>query len=125
MNVVDSSGWLEYLTDNVNADFFESAILDTEHLLVPTVCIYEVFKRLLAERDEDSALILVGLMSQGREIPPDRPIALEAARLAREHKLAMADSFIYAVARLHNATLWTQDEHFKGLKGVKYIEKRG
>ncbi len=125
MNVVDSSGWLEYLTDDVNADFFEPAILDAENLLVPTVCIYEVFKRLLAERDEDSALILVGLMSQGQEIPLDRPIALEAARLAREHKLAMADSFIYATARLHNATLWTQDEHFKGLEGVEYIEKRG
>ncbi len=73
MNMVDSSGWLEYLTDDVNADCFEPVILEAEHLLIPTVCIYEVFKRLLAERDEDSALVLVGLMSQGQEIPP-RPI---------------------------------------------------
>ena len=95
------------------------------NLLVPTICIYEVFKRLLAERDEDSALLSVGLMSQGRKVELNRNIAIEAAHLSRQMKLAMADSIILATARAHNATLWTQDEHFKGIEGVKYIEKKG
>jgi predicted nucleic acid-binding protein len=125
MNVVDSSGWIEYFTGGENADFFSQPIRDVENLLVPTICIYEVFKRLLAERDEDSALLSVGLMSHGREVELNRQIALEAAHISREMKLAMADSIILATARVHHATLWTQDEHFKGLEGIKYIEKKG
>ena len=124
MNVVDSSGWIEYFTDGGNADFFAPPIRDVDKLIVPTICIYEVFKRLLAERDEDSALLSVGLMSQGREVKLNRNIAVEAAHISRELKLAMADSVILATARAHNATLWTQDEHFKGLEGVQYVEKR-
>jgi predicted nucleic acid-binding protein len=123
MNIVDSAGWIEYFTAGKNADFFEKPIRDVENLLVPTICIYEVFKRLLAERDEDAALLSVGLMSHGREVELNRQIALEAAHLSREMRLAMADSILLAIARLHNATLWTQDEHFKGIEGVKYIEK--
>jgi predicted nucleic acid-binding protein len=125
MNVVDSSGWIEYFTAGKNADFFEKPIRDVENLLVPTICIYEVFKRLLAERDEDSALLSVGLMSHGREVELDRAIAIDAAQISRELRLAMADSIILATARAHNATLWTQDEHFKGIEGVKYVEKKG
>jgi len=125
MNVVDSSGWIEYFTEGRNADFFSKPIRDVDNLLVPTICIYEVFKRLLAERDEDSALLSVGLMSHGREVELDRAIAIDAAQISRELKLAMADSIILATARVHNATLWTQDEHFKGIEGVKYIEKKG
>lgn len=124
MNVVDSSGWIEYFTDGGNADFFAPPIRDVDKLIVPTICIYEVFKRLLAERDEDSALLSVGLMSHGREATLDRNIAVEAAQISRELKLAMADSVILATARAHNATLWTQDEHFKGMDGVKYVEKK-
>ena len=125
MNVVDSSGWIEYFTEGGNADFFTPSIRNVKNLVVPTICIYEVFKRLLAERDEDSALLSVGLMSHGREIGLDRNIAIDAAQISREMKLAMADSIILATARVHNATLWTQDAHFKGLEGVKYIEKKG
>lgn len=123
MNVLDSSGWLEYFTDGPNADFFAPAIEDSAHLLVPTICFYEVFKRLLIERGEDAAMLAMGLMSEGQEIPIHRTLAIEAARISREWKLAMADSLIYAAARLHNATLWTQDEHFEGLEGVKYIRR--
>lgn len=122
MNVVDSSGWIEYFTDGANADFFAPPIRDVDKLIVPTICIYEVFKRLLAERDEDSALLSVGLMSHGREAALDRNIAIEAAQISREWKLAMADSIILATARAYDATLWTQDEHFKGIDGVKYVE---
>lgn len=124
MNVVDSSGWIEYFTEGGNADFFTPPIRDVDKLIVPTICIYEVFKRLLAERDEDSALLSVGLMSHGREVELDRNIAIDAAQISRELKLAMADSIILATARAHNATLWTQDEHFKDIDGVKYIEKK-
>ena len=124
MNVVDSSGWIEYFTAGVNADFFAGPIQDTDNLLVPTICIYEVFKRLLAERDEDSALLSVGLMSYGREAEVNRTIAIEAALISRELKLAMADSIILATARAHNAILWTQDEHFKAIDGVRFIAKK-
>ncbi len=124
MNVVDSSGWIEYFAEGRNADFFSPPILDVDNLLVPTICIYEVFRRLLAERDEDSALLSVGVMSHGREVELNRNIAIDAAQISRELKLAMADSIILATARAHNAILWTQDVHFKGMEGVKYIEKK-
>jgi predicted nucleic acid-binding protein len=124
MNVVDSSGWIEYFAQGKNASFFAPPIQDIEHLIVPTICIYEVFKRLLAERDEDSALLAVGIMSHGHEVELDRNLALEAAQISRELKLAMADSVILATARTYNATLWTQDEHFNGLSDVQYIEKK-
>ena len=75
MNVVDSSGWIEYFTERENAGFFLAPIRDAERLIVPTICIYEVFKRLLADRDEDSALLAVGLMSHGREVELNRNIA--------------------------------------------------
>lgn len=123
MNVVDSSGWIEYFTDGGNADFFTPAIRNVDKLIVPTICIYEVFMRLLAERDEDSALLAVGLMSHGREVELDRSMAIDAAQISIEWKLAMADSLILATARANSATLWTQDEHFKDIEGVKYIEK--
>lgn len=124
MNVVDSSGWIEYFTHGENAEFFIAPVRDLERLIVPTICIYEVFKHLLAERDEESALLAVGLMSHGREVELDRNIAIEAAQISRERKLAMADSIILATAQAQNAALWTQDEHFKGMEGVKYIVKK-
>jgi predicted nucleic acid-binding protein len=124
MNIVDSSGWIEYFTEGENVKFFIPPIRDLDQLIVPTICIYEVFKHLLAERDEESALLAVGLISHGREVELDRNIAIDAAQISRELKLAMADSIILATARAHNATLWTQDAHFKGMAGVKYIEKK-
>jgi toxin FitB len=124
MNVVDSSGWIEYATDEKNADFFERPISDMDHLLVPAVCIYEVFKRVLREFGEERALEVIGQMSLGEIVELDRQIAINAAQISIELKLAMADSIILATARLHNATLWTQDEHFKNLDGVKYITKK-
>jgi len=125
MNVVDSSGWIEYFVDGGNARFFSPPLRDLENLLVPTICIYEVFKRLLMERDEDSALLAAGIMSHGREVELDRKVAIEAAQLSRQLKLAMAYSIILATTRACDATLWTQDEHFKGMEGVKFIEKKG
>jgi len=124
MNVVDSSGWIEYFVNGRNADFFNSPIRDTDNLLVPTICLYEVFKRILLELGEDEALQVTGIMSLGTVVELNRDIAIHAANISLELKLAMADSIILATARANNATLWTQDEHFKGSEGVKYIEKK-
>ncbi|HSQ38683.1 MAG TPA: type II toxin-antitoxin system VapC family toxin [Anaerolineales bacterium] len=124
MNVIDSSGWLEYLTDGANADYFTVPILDEEHLLIPTLDIYEVFKRVLVQFGNERALEAVGSMSAGEIIDVDRQIAIEGALLSAELKLAIADSLILATARAYDATLWTQDAHFKGMPGVQYIEKK-
>ena len=123
MNVVDSSGWIEYLTEGEKADFFVAPIQDVEHLIVPTICMYEVFKRLALDMGEEVALQVIGVMSYGKAVDLDRSIALDAALISLGRKLPMADSIILATARAHEATLWTQDEHFKGFEGVRYIEK--
>lgn len=123
MNVVDSSGWLEYFAGDENASFFAPAIEDTQRLIVPTICIYEVFKRLTTQRGKNTALVHIGDMHQGQIIDLTVPVALQAAKLSTELKIAMADSIILATARAHNATLWTQDADFEGIEGVEYIEK--
>lgn len=120
MNVVDSSGWLEYLADGPNADFFAGAIEAPPELVVPTVSIYEVFKRVLQQRDEDAALQAVALMRQGRVVDLTSSLALAAAHLSVEHRLPMADSIMLAAARSHDATLWTQDADFEALAGVRF-----
>lgn len=123
MNIVDSSGWLEYFADKENAAFFAPAIEDIENLLVPTICIYEVFKRLIGQRGENTALVNIGDMHQGQIIDLTAPIALQAAKISTDLKIAMADSILLATARANNATLWTQDADFKDIEGVEYIEK--
>jgi toxin FitB len=123
MNVVDSSGWLEYFGKGARGENFAPVVQNTAELLVPTVCIYEVFKRIVQLRDEDEGLQVVGWMMQGQVVDLDQELALLAAQLSLELKLPMADSMILATARKYHATLWTQDEHFKGLDGVRYIDK--
>ena len=103
MNVVDSSGWLEYFADGPNAQFFALAVEDVSALLVPTVSIYEVFKRVLQQRGEGEALQAAAVMAQGRPVELDTRLA---------------------TAQAHHATLWTQDSDFAGVHGVEYIEKR-
>jgi predicted nucleic acid-binding protein len=124
MNVIDSSGWLEYFIGGKNASFFAPPIQDVANVVVPTISIFEVFKRTLIEKGRTDALEAVAIMYDGKVVDLDREIALIAADLSFELKLPMADSIILATARAHNATLWTQDEHFKDIEGVKYIEKR-
>jgi predicted nucleic acid-binding protein len=120
VNVVDSSGWLEYLADGPNAAFFAPAIERTADLLVPTLSIFEVFKRVLGQRDESSALQVIALMYQGQLVDLTAPLAVAAARLSRGVGLPMADSIMLATARAHGATLWTQDADFKGLPDVRF-----
>lgn len=121
MNVVDSSGWLEYFTNGRNAAFFARAIEDPSKLIVPTLSLFEVFKRVLQQRDEAAALQAVALMHQGRIVDLDRNLALAAARLSVQERLPLADSVILATARSLEATLWTQDADFEGHNGVRFI----
>lgn len=124
MNVVDSCGWLEYFADGQNADFFASAIEDPASLIVPSISLYEVFKRVLQQRTENDALSAVALMQQGRVVALDDALALSAAKLSCDLKLPMADSLILATARAHGAVLWTQDVDLAGIEGVQYIQKK-
>jgi toxin FitB len=123
VNVVDSSAWLAYFAGEPTADFFAEAIEDADLLLVPSVCLYEVFKVVLRERGEDEALQVAAAMEQGMVINLDSELALEAAFLGHQEKLPLADSIVYATARKHNAVLWTQDEHFAGKPNVHYQPK--
>jgi predicted nucleic acid-binding protein len=120
VNVVDSSGWLEYFADGPAAGFFAPAIEDTAKLVVPTLSLYEVFKRVLQQRGESAALTAVSLMQQGELVELSAPLALSAATLSVQHRLPMADSVMYATARSCEATLWTQDADFEGLPRVRY-----
>jgi len=123
MNVVDSSAWLAYFAGEKNSAFFADAIEDTELLIVPVICVYEVFKVVLREKGEDDALQAISAMHQGSVVNLDSDLALEAAVIGHEEKLAFADSVIYAVAKRHNATVWTQDEHFAGRADVRFKAK--
>ena len=123
MRVIDSSGWLEYFIGGKNADFFAPAIEDISNVIVPTVTIFEVFKRTLVEKNREDALEVIAVMYDGKVVDLDREIALMAAELSWDLKLPMADSIILATARAHDAVLWTQDEHFNGLAGVNYVKK--
>jgi len=124
MNLVDSCGWLEYLADGPNAAFFASVIEKTEVLLVPTLCILEVFKRVLQQRGEDAALQAAALMQQGQVMDLDSGTAVTAAKISHEIKLPLADAVIVATARIHKAVIFTQDSDLKIIEGVKFIEKR-
>jgi predicted nucleic acid-binding protein len=124
MNLVDSCGWLEYFADGPNADFYAPALEDPGSLLVPTICLLEVFKRVLQQRGEDEALQAAAAMHQGLVAPLEAPVALRAARISHDLKLPLADSVILATAQSYSATIWTQDSHFKGLEGIRYTDKK-
>ncbi len=124
MNLVDSCGWLEYYADGSNSDFYAAAIEDTGSLVVPVICIYEVFRKVLQQRGEAQALQAVALMHQGSVVDLSTTLALSAAKIGAEMKLPLADSIVLATARVHNAVIWTQDAHFKSISGVRYIERK-
>ncbi len=125
MNIIDSSGWLEYFADGPNAAFFSRPLQKTADLIVPTVTIYEVFKTVLRQRNESDALQSVALMQQGAVVDLTSDIAIVAAKMSIEYRLPMADSIIMATARAYKATIWTQDSDFKEIDGVQYIAKKG
>ena len=124
MNLVDSCGWLEYFADGPTAAFFARPITDTRRLLVPSICLLEVFKRMFQQRGEDMALEAVAIMQEGHVAELDAATALSAGKISADLGLALADSVILATARLHSAEVWTQDADFNGIQGVRYQAKR-
>ena len=124
MNIVDSSGWLEYFADGPNATDFAEVLETSSDLLVPTLSLYEVFKVVLRQRGESEALRAIALMQEGQLIDLTSTIALHAAKISTELKIPMADSVMLATAREFDAVLWTQDSDFKDIEGVRYIEKK-
>lgn len=123
MNVVDSSAYLEYFRNGPNVAFFAPIIVNTADIIVPSIAIYEVFKKIRIDLNLAAAEEAVMHMKQGKLVNLDFEIALTSANLSIQYKLPMADSIIYATAQLHSATLWTQDRHFDGLPGVQFKAK--
>jgi len=117
LRVLDSSCWLEFFADTARADLYAEVLAQPEHLVVPVVTVYEVAKKLAREAGDEVAAAALSLMQRGRVVPVDLPLALAAA----VNGLPLADSMIYAAARLHGAELWTQDAHFDGLPGVQFF----
>ena len=104
--------------------FVAPVVKETNTLVVPKVCMYEVFKRLLAQRGKEDAFQAIGIMSLGIIADLTQEIAVDAAYISSEFKIAMADSIILATARQYDATLWMQDADFAGISGVKCIENK-
>jgi len=124
MNVVDSSGWLEYFADGPNAGRFLTPLKDTGSLVVPVITIYEVFKVLLRESGEDVALQATAAMQKATVVNLDSNLAVTASKLSLSHGLPMADSIILATAQAYDAMIWTQDSDFKDIPGVKYFARK-
>lgn len=120
---MDSSAWLEYFADGPGATNFAAAIEATSRLVVPSVCLLEVFKVVLRHRGESDALQAVALMQQGAVVDLDGGLALAAAKIGVEHKLPLADSIVYATAQRVGGVVWTQDDDFASLANVEYFPK--
>jgi predicted nucleic acid-binding protein len=124
VNVVDSSGWIEYLSGGRNASFFRKPIESGEPLLVSALSLFDVYRHMLRHVGREGALAVVAAMRVGTVVDVDDRLALEAAELSVGSKLALADSIILATARAHEAELWTQNADFKGPEGVRYRAPR-
>lgn len=123
-NVVDSSAWLAWFADEPGADHFADPIEDTASLVVPAICLVEVFKVIARQRDEGAALQAVALMQQGRAIDLDAQLALAAAKAGIDYKLPLADSIVYATAGQVDGVVWTRDDDFDGLGDVRFFPKQ-
>jgi predicted nucleic acid-binding protein len=121
MNIIDSSGWLEYFSDGPNAKHYLPPLNDISSLIVPVITIYEVFKVVLRESAENEALQAVAAMQKGKLIDLNAKLAMDASKLSLQHNLPMADSIILATARAHNCVIWTQDSDFQNIEGVNYF----
>ncbi len=124
MNVVDSSGWIEYFTDGAGAAFFAPAIEKIDSLLVPAIVVHEVIRKTLRDAGEAAAQTALTAMRQGRVVPLDEALAVAAARLGLAHQLPLADAIVLATTRAAAAILWTQDKDFEGLPRVRFHAKK-
>jgi predicted nucleic acid-binding protein len=123
MNVVDTSGWLEYFSDGPNADKFLAPLQDSSSLIIPVITIYEVFKIVLRESSEHEALQAIAAMEKGQVIELTTSIAMTASKLSLQYNLPMADSIILSTSQLYGCTIWTQDSDFKDIPGVNFFPK--
>lgn len=123
MNIVDSSGWLEYFSGGPNLEEFATPLQDLSSLIVPVITIYEVFKVVLRESGENEALQAVAAMQKGTIIDLNTSIAMNASRLSLQYSLPMADSIILSTAQSYECLIWTQDSDFKNLPGVKFFPR--
>ena len=121
--LVDSCGWLEYVTGGANADFFEAALLDNSNLIVPALCLYEVGKRMLLTQGEAAATEVLEMMQKSRVVQLAPEDYFAAAKISITHKLAMADVLIWQTAQSFGATLYTQAGGFKAMRGVQFQSK--
>lgn len=124
MNIVDSSGWLEYFSGGPNAEYFSSPLKDPSFLVVPVITIYEVFKVVVREAGENEALQAIAAMQKGQVKDLTVSIAMNAAKISLQNSLPMADSLILATANIYKCTLWTQDSDFENLPRVNFIPKK-
>ena len=122
-NVIDSSGWIEYFLDTKPADFFEPAILDAEHLIVPAIALYEVHKRLSQLVPAEIVATCIEVMRKASVIALTAERAIAASNIAQQYQLAMADAMMYSIAIEHHATFWTQDADYQGLPSVQFQAK--
>ena len=123
LHVVDSSGWIEVLTNGLQADRFLEVLDDETSLIVPAITVFEVFKWILREHSEAQAIQAIALMQRGKVVDLDSSIAIAAAQLSHALRLPMADSIILTTARQHQARLFSMDADFKGLADVELILK--
>ena len=123
MNVVDSSGWIEYFQDTPRANWFAAAIEDRDRLLVPTISLFEVHRVLSRALPAELVETCLDVMRRGRVLDLTDRRAIAASEAATRHRLALADAAIYSMALEHGATLWTQDVDYEGLPGVSYSAK--
>ena len=121
MNIIDSSGWLEYFSDGPNAKHYLTPLNEPSSLIVPVITIYEVFKVVLRESAENEALQAVAAMRKGKIINLNAKLAMDASKLSLQHKIPMADSIILATARAYDCVIWTQDSDFQHIEGVNYF----
>jgi predicted nucleic acid-binding protein len=122
--LVDTCGWIEWLTNGKLAATFEPYLTKITELMVPTLIQFELYKWVCREKNANLALEIIGITERAQVIPLDTNLALYAADISKEHNLAMADAVIYATARKQDALLITSDKHFQALPHVKWIEKK-
>lgn len=122
-HLIDSSAWIEYFTNGKNSKYFADVIENSTTVIIPSIIIFEVFKKILIERGEAAALTVIAHMKRNKVVDLDLEIALDAAKISKECSLPMADSIIMATALRHDAAIWTQDSDFEKIKGVNFFPK--
>ena len=122
--LIDTCGWIEWLTNGILVDKFTPYFKQPSGIIVPTVLQYELYKWVCRERSETEAQSIIAVTQQSQVIPLDTSLALLAAKLASQYRLSMADALIYATAQLNKAKLITSDDHFSNLPDVCYFSKQ-